>query len=227
MDSIESLIDPLRHSPLLPLALQRLEQHMAAERTRREQFYREITPEQKVEFIDGQVILHSPARNRHLEVTMLTATLLRTYTDLHQLGVVRVEKCLCAFPRNDYEPDIVFFAPAKVASLGRDTLKFPVPDLIVEVLSPTTEQNDRGIKFEDYAANAVGEYWIIDADSSSIEQYLLRDDRYELQLKSSTGILASQVISGFEVNMEALFHQEQNLAALRELLGGDAGARLD
>jgi hypothetical protein len=40
------------------------------EKIRRQQFYAAMTPEQKVEFIDGQVVRHSPARNRHLDVTL-------------------------------------------------------------------------------------------------------------------------------------------------------------
>ena len=216
--TIDRLIEPLRHSPLLPAVIQRLQKHIAGEQFKREQFYDEMTPNQKIEFIDGEVVLHSPARNRHLEVTMFVASLLRTFVDLHQLGVVRVEKCLCAFPRNDYEPDVVFFGKAKAATLTAETLKFPVPDLIVEVLSESTQQNDRGVKFEDYAANDVGEYWIVDADNATIEQYLLHDGQYELCVKSTTGKLTSRVLVGLTVDIESLFDRQSNLTAMRAIL---------
>ena len=39
---------------------------------------------------------------------------------------------------------------------------FPAPDFAVEVLSPSTQKNNRGIKFDDYALHNVSEYWIID-----------------------------------------------------------------
>jgi len=131
---------------------------------------------------------------------------------------VKVEKCLCIFPRNDYEPDIVFFGREKSASFGDGTLKFPVPDLVVEILSPSTEERDRGVKFEDYAANGVGEYWIVDADASVIEQYILKGESYELLQKTSSGRLKSHVISGFECEVAAFFDESENLAALRQLV---------
>ncbi len=215
--TLETLLEPLRHSPLLPEAVARLQRQMDEERERRERFYEEMTPDQKIEFIDGEVILHSPARNRHLDVTLMLAKLLSTYVSIHQLGEVKMEKCLVVFPRNDYEPDVVFFSNEKVNFVD-DTMKFPVPDLVVEVLSKSTEGRDRGVKFEDYAANGVGEYWIVNAMASVLEQYVLSDAGYELRLKSGSGKLASEVVAGFEVELAAFFDEAKNLAALRSLL---------
>ena len=97
---------------------------------------------------------------------------------------MRGEKALCTFPRNDYEPDVVFFGPAKAALIEPATMKFPIPDFICEVLSPSTELYDRGVKFRDFEAHAVSEYWLIDPERETVEQYLPRDGSYELALKS-------------------------------------------
>ncbi len=218
MATVEELIQVLLHSPQLPNLVDRLTQQLQNERLARHQFYEDMTPDQKIEFIDGEVILHSPARNRHLDVTMLTAKLLHTFVALHRLGTVKSEKCLCVFPRNDYEPDIVFFGPEKVASLTPDTMKFPVPDLAVEVLSSSTEDRDRGVKFEDFAINGVGEYWIIDAVTQTVEQYVLVDAAYELRVKSSSGRLCSFMIAGLEFEIEAMFDEQKSLNALRKLM---------
>ncbi len=219
MTTLEALIEPIRHSPRLHEVVSLLQEQIEAERQRRNQFYAEMTPEQKIEFIDGEVILHSPARNRHLDVTKFALKLLDTHVSIHQLGTVKVEKCLCVFPRNDYEPDIVFFGKEKAATLEPDTLKFPVPDLAVEVLSESTEDRDRGVKFEDFAANGVGEYWILNGEESVVEQYLLRSGNYELVLKSSSGDLKSEVIEGFKIDVVALFDEEANLETLRRMIG--------
>ncbi len=218
MPTVEELIKVLLHSPQLPNLVDRLTQQLQNERLARHQFYEDMTPDQKIEFIDGEVILHSPARNRHLDVTMLTAKLLHTFVALHRLGTVKSEKCLCVFPRNDYEPDIVFFGPEKVASLTPDTMKFPVPDLAVEVLSSSTEDRDRGVKFEDFAINGVGEHWIIDAVTQTVEQYVLVDAEYELRVKSSSGRLCSLMIAGLEFEIEAMFDEQKSLNALRKLM---------
>ena len=216
--NLETLIEPLRHSPYLVEAVDALQTHLAKEHERRQQFYEEMTPEQKIEFIDGEVILHSPAKNRHLDVTSHLATLLKAFTQIHQLGEVKVEKCLCVFPRNDYEPDIVFFACDKVAALTPDTMKFPTPDFVVEVLSSSTEARDRGVKFEDYQAHGVREYWLIDTVNMTVEQYLLRGTAFELTLKSGSGEIRSEVITGFAAPIKAFFDAAENLAALRAIL---------
>ena len=54
------------------------------------------------------------------------------------------------------------------------------PDLIVEVLSPSTAKKDRGYKKDLYEKVGVREYWIVDPKLRSIEVYLLKDAKYEL-----------------------------------------------
>jgi Uma2 family endonuclease len=211
-------LEELRHSPRLPEIYQKIGEQLKEEHLRRQQFYRDMTPEQKIEFIDGEVILHSPARNRHLRVTKQVLRLLDIFVIKRELGLVQSEQCLTVFPRNDYEPDIVFFGSEKAATLSDRTFKFPVPDLVVEIFSSSTESRDRGIKFTDYAANGVAEYWIIDAENNSLEQYLLEGDDYHLQLKSGSGILKSPVITGFEIPLEAIFDELANLDALEKLI---------
>ena len=219
MSSVDRLIEPLRHSPQLPQAIAILQAELEAERQRRDRFYLDMSPDQKIEFIDGEVVLHSPARNRHLDVTGNVFQLLRTYVVIHRLGQVKSEKCLCVFPRNDYEPDVVFFGPDKSASLSPDTMKFPVPDMAIEVLSQSTKVRDRGVKFEDFASNCVAEYWIVDADTRIVEQYLLENGEYTLALKSGSGMLKSRVVKGLAIPIEAIFDEQENLQAIRKLLG--------
>lgn len=215
MTSLETLVEPLRHSPQLVEAVALLSRQIEEERARRNRFYEEMTPEEKIEFIDGEVVLHSPARNRHLDATAMLSRLIGTWVSLKRLGTLKIEKCLCVFPRNDYEPDLVFFGKEKAATLGPDTMRFPIPDFIVEVLSESTEARDRGVKFEDYAAHGVGEYWIVDAERETVEQYLLGGSGYELRVKSTTGTLTSEVIEGLIVPVRGLFDEAENLAALR------------
>ena len=50
-------------------------------------------------------------------------------------------------------------------------MRFPAPDLVVEVLSVSTVVIDCGVAFEDYAAHGVGGYWMIDPDTKTVEQY--------------------------------------------------------
>ncbi len=218
MRSTAELLAPIKASPFLPEMVNELVSVLAAERQRRAKFYEEMTPEMKVEFIQGQVVLHSPARNAHLDVTRRIALILGAYSQEHEIGEVKVEKCLCVFPRNDYEPDVVFFSKAKAAGLQAGTMQFPVPDFAVEVLSESTEARDRGVKFEDYEAHGVSEYWIVDADAQTVEQYVLISGKYELRMKSGNGVLPCVAIPGCVIPVQAFFDDRANAAALRTLL---------
>ena len=96
------------------------------------------------------------------------------------LGFVGVEKILIQLTRNDYEPDVCFFNKQKTTNFKDQQKFFPAPDLIVEILSKSTAKRDRGIKFQDYEAHGVIEYWIIDPKNKTFEQYVLKNKQYEL-----------------------------------------------
>ena len=215
---MNALVEKILDSPNLPEIVDELQARLAAERARRERFYVEIAEDQKAEFINGQVILHSPATVRHLEIRDNLQQLLRPYVQLKNLGWVTGEKGLCVFPRNDYEPDVCFFRSEKSAGLQPDQLKLPIPDFIAEVLSKSTERHDRREKFQDYAAHGVQEYWIIDPNEEILEQYLRKDAGYELALKSGTGDVRSAAVAGFCLPVRALFDPRLNLEVLRAML---------
>lgn len=214
-----AVIEELLASPMLPETLARLNSALHAERQRRVQFYAEITPDTKAEFINGDVIMHSPATHEHTQIRQRIENLLSNYVEVNELGVVHDEKTLCVFPRNDYEPDVVFFGIEKAAKLRRKTLKFPVPDFACEVLSDSTEKRDRGVKYQDYEAHGVREYWIVDPEKRELEQYVLEKGAYVLRMKSRSGEVTSVAIKGFQAPLAALFDAKANLAALRKILG--------
>lgn len=218
MPSLATLISPIIHSPQLAEITRLLQQTLDEESHMRNKFYADMTPELKVEFIDGEVVLHSPARNIHLDVTKWILKLMDTYVGIHRLGEVKSEKCLVVFPRNDYEPDIVYFGPNKAHAFQTNTMKFPIPDLVVEVLSDSTEERDRGVKFDDFEAHGVQEYWIVDAEAKIVEQYLRQGEDLTLHMKSGSGELCSKAIAGFAVPVRAFFDAQENLASLRRML---------
>jgi Uma2 family endonuclease len=172
----------------------------------------------KQEFINGEIIVASPATVKHDMVKLNFQSLLRAFVNLHDLGRVGGEKLMISLTRNDYEPDVCFFSKDKAAAFQPKQWKLPAPDLVAEILSDSTRHIDRGVKFEDYAAHGVREYWIIDPDAELVEQYLLETDAYVLRLKMNSGILTSQVVEGFTIPVRAIFDENENLAVLRKLL---------
>jgi Uma2 family endonuclease len=205
----EFLVRKLLDSPLLIEYFEEIKHVLEAEHLKRRQFYNQITADQKAEFINGEVIIHSPARLKHNLASGRLHTLLSTYVTMHDLGLVGYEKMMISLTRNDYEPDICYFSKAKAQQFELDQWQFPAPDFIVEVLSDSTADHDRGTKFRDYAAHGVLEYWIIDPTEQTIEQYQLHDGRYTLLRKVDSGMLASIAVTGFILPVRAIFDEDE------------------
>ena len=176
----------------------------------------------KAEFINGEVIMHSPVKRGHLDATRNLLTLLHSYVTLKELGVVSSEKALIALSRNDYEPDLCFWTNEQAKDFNEDTMVHPAPAFVVEVLSKGTQHKDKGIKFQDYAAHDIGEYWMIDYRKELILQYvLLMEKPKEYTLIKEYNVneaIESTVVKGFKIPVKAIFDETENLKALQKIL---------
>ncbi len=120
------------------------------------------------------------------------------------------------------EPNIVW-GQSKAADFDRKQMKFPAPDFVVEVISPGTEAIDRGIKFDNYAAHSVLEYWIVDPDTETVEQYVLQDGRYELKIKAQTGTITSAAVGDFTIPVRAILTRTRTWRPCERCSRPDAG----
>src|SRR5690606_25900837 len=180
-------VEKTMEMPNAVLFARQLDVALKKEQKKRQHFYSIIDENKKMEFINGEIYFQSPVKLRHNSAMLALAKLLHTYTAVNKLGYVGAEKLLVSLTRNDYEPDVCFFGNEKAKKFKAAQMQFPAPDLVVEVLSKTTEAHDRGIKFTDYAAHGVSEYWIVDPENETLEQYGLDDGEYELIIKSKDG----------------------------------------
>jgi Uma2 family endonuclease len=215
---MQTLLEKLIQSPRLPQYLQEIESILAQERMKRKAFYEQVEEDKKMEFINGKIIFQSPVKFRHNQVSKFLLRLIDTYVEVQGQGFVGYEKMLVSLTRNDYEPDICYWREEQSRQFKPDQMQFPAPDLVVEVLSAGTEKTDRGIKFEDYAAHGVEEYWIVDPKKQVIEQYINENNEYGLKHKAQKEeVVYCQVIKGFNIPAIALFDKEENLKVLKNL----------
>jgi Uma2 family endonuclease len=215
-------VQQLIHSPSLPMYVQTFQALLQEEQKKRERFYEEMFEEQKAEFINGEIIVHSPVRLQHTTACRNLLTYLNVFVARFGAGYVGHGKMLITLSRNDYEPDIVYFGPEKAQTFTPDQIKLPAPDFVAEVLSPLTEEIDRGVKFQDYATHGVVEYWIIDPEAKLVEQYVLADESYRLRIKTDTGTVRSVAIKGFAIPVRAVFDEAARLAAIQAILDAEA-----
>jgi len=215
----KQLVDQILALPNAPILVSEAKAILEDEERRRREFYNEISEYEKAEFINGEIIIHSPVKKSHNDVTAFLSRLLTIYVSKHNLGYVGIEKIMIRLTRNDYEPDICFFNQKVAKSFKATQSLFPAPNLVVEILSKRTAKNDRGVKFQDYQNHGVEEYWIIDSSKKTIEQYRLDENKiYQLIFKGKKGILHSTPIKGFSIEVAAIFNEAKNLAALQQIL---------
>ena len=118
-------------------------------------------------------------------------------------------------------PDICFWTTQRSQAFDGEMMQFPAPDLVIEVLSKSTEKIDRGIKFDDYSAHNVQEYWLVDPRKQGIEQYVLDPDVMAFALANTLKIqdkIESKTLPGFQIPVRAVFDEAASNETLIPLL---------
>jgi Uma2 family endonuclease len=223
---LENRVADLLEAPDTKLDIERAQAILADEAERRRAFREWLRDDfnserRPAEFINGEVIMHSPVKRRHLDASANLMILLRVYVQMYGLGAVDSEKALVGLTRNDYEPDICYWKKETADTFTDDQMEHPAPDLIVEILSKSTTGRDRGVKFEDYAAHGVLEYWIIDPVRKSVEQYQLDEATMAFASVASLYIddtLSAGTVTGFQIPVRAIFDKLVNMETLQALM---------
>lgn len=218
---MDAIFEQLLLSPKLIIYFQQLSEVLESEKIKRDRFFEIITDQQKAEFINGEMIVQTPSKIEHNVACKLLLNLLHNFVSMKGLGFVGAEKLLISLTRNDYEPDICFFSIEKFKKFSTGQIRFPPPDFVVEILSASTEKIDRTVKFEDYAAHGVKEYWLVEPEKKLVEQYILEGSAFSLKIKANSGNLTSIVIKAFSIPISAIFDEKENLSVLRKLILSD------
>ncbi len=169
------------------------------------------------EWVDGEVIMTSPASNRHQDLVRFLTAVLSIYVESHDLGQVRPAPFQMKL-EHGREPDLLFVARAHLDRLKETYLDGPA-DLVVEIISPESMARDRGEKFYEYAQGGVPEYWLIDPQTEWAEFYRLVQGRYRPAFSGREGRYEAQVLPGFWLRVEWLWQEPLPpiLDVLREL----------
>jgi len=169
------------------------------------------------EWVDGEVVMYSPASNRHQDLARFLTSVLGIYVETHSLGVVRPAPFQMKLERGR-EPDLLFVASEHLARLKETYLDGPA-DLVVEIISPESVARDRGEKFYEYAQGGVVEYWLIDPQARWAEFYRLKAGHYRPAFSGDKGIYRAEVLPDFWLRVEWLWQEPlpKTLDVLREL----------
>lgn len=185
-----------------------------------EDFYRDAGEDSDWEYLDGRLVMHSPASDRHEDLFRFLLTLLSAYLDARRAGVVRGSRYPMRLdPRWSPEPDLLVVREDKRRHLGRNRLEGPA-DLVIEIASDSDPGLDEREKLPRYREAGIEEIWLV----NPFEESLRADTKHPVGYRSwvlTSGRLESTVLPGFWIEVSWLWRAElpSTLECLREILG--------
>jgi Uma2 family endonuclease len=190
--------------------MQMLSRVEVMERMTAAEFFRDAPEDRKAELIDGVMIIPSPPLVIHERMQNFLFRLLADFVEVKQLGEVfgsrtAVELELFYAP----EPDILFVSKDRLYIIGEKGIR-GAPDFVIEILSASTAQNDRGAKFRAYERAGVREYWLIDPyGPTGTEFYQLEEGRFRPHAPDAEGSLSSVTVLGFWIDLAWLWSGQE------------------
>ncbi|MGM0705641.1 MAG: Uma2 family endonuclease [Bacteroidota bacterium] len=158
------------------------------------------------ELIAGELVMTPSPTFQHQQVSLRLSAAMFRHVDEHGSGeVVTAPMDVSLSEDTTVQPDLIFVANERRAIIGEQRVQ-GAPDLIVEILSPSTAHRDVGIKKRLYEQHGVREYWTVDPASQAVEIHENTDSGFEQHGRVvEAGRLASTVIDGFGIDIADLF----------------------
>ena len=134
------------------------------------------------ELIDGQLVEVEVPTADHEDIVGWLCFFLRTWTEAGHGGRVRASGYkIRVSDRRGVLPDVQFYRQENEAGTGQaQGLERGRPDLVVEIVSPSSARYDRVTKLRWYAQLGVPEYWLVDPQARTLECLVLRDGMYTI-----------------------------------------------
>jgi len=160
--------------------------------------------DRRYEIIEGALYVSPTPAVRHQDLRTVLLLLIGNWVVPRGLGKVFGAPVDVELARHTIvEPDIVFIRRERRGIITEQRI-MGAPDLVVEILSPSTRNVDLGSKLERYATAGVPEYWIADPENETFRILVLRNGRCEPQAEDE-GNVRSIVLPGLVIEIAALF----------------------
>ena len=158
----------------------------------------------KYELVDGEIIV-SPAGGRHSEIAGNILGLIWEFLQKNPIGKVYSSDVGIALPNGSVRsPDVTYISIAKLpGGHSPETFVDVLPDLAVEVLSPSDSPKELGRKIGEFLENGVPMVWLVDPSQQTVTIYRSLTDT--VRLTSQDTINADPVLPGFSASLSRFF----------------------
>ena len=165
------------------------------------------TPDdERYELLDGNLMMVPAPNRKHQRVLVTLTRKLDDFTGEHGLGTVYVAPFDVVLSDTDVvQPDVLFISRAREHTVTDDNVR-GAPDLVIEILSPSTADRDLGYKHDLYGRHGVLEYWIVDPVAETIAVHRQGDGRLEAAETLGRGdTLRTALLEGLELRLDDVF----------------------
>ncbi len=169
--------------------------------------YYKLLPEgAPYQLIEGELVMTPSPNPRHQIILGRLFIALSTFVEKKKSGIVFVSPIdVYLDEENAFQPDIIFISNEKKGIIKKDGI-YGSPDLVIEILSPSTAHYDLREKFKVYERYGVQEYWIVDPEANVIEIYLNKDGKFSLiKAAEKQGKIESSLLKGMKVSLTEIF----------------------
>ncbi len=160
----------------------------------------------RYELYEGEAYMVPSPSVQHQRILRKLMLLLAQLVNEDRLGEIFYAPLDVVFSESTVvQPDILFISHQRRGIIGEQNIS-GAPDLVVEILSPSTEERDRGIKLQLYGRYGVQEYWLVDPEKRTVEVLALSPEGYQvLGQYGGDEIVSSQVLAKLQFPAGAIF----------------------
>ncbi len=168
--------------------------------------YLKIPDEKRYELIEGELYMVPAPDFNHQIVSRNIEFLLWDFVKKNGLGIVVHAPVDVVLTSEDVlQPDILFISNERRHIITKKNVN-GAPDLIIEILSPATQERDKIVKRSLYARHGVREYWIVDPAGKKVEVMIPGSKGFNLHgIFFLEDILSSPLIAGFSLPLKEVF----------------------
>ena len=160
-----------------------------------------------IQLIGGEFIMSPAALTFHQKISMRISSRLYNFVMERGLGeVFHAPTDVHVSYRDVYQPDIFFISNEHLIDIEEDGV-YGAPDLVIEILSPSTASYDRGSKMEAYQKFGVKEYWIVDPKEKKLDCFVNSPNGFQSIFSGMGGIVCSDVLRDFCVDVKTVFNR--------------------
>jgi len=167
----------------------------------------ELKPGERYEIIDGFPFLMAAPNIEHQSISAMLSGEIYNFLKGKKCRVFASPIDVCVHGEGDNDDTVV--QPDIIVVCDRNKLNEQrcngAPDIAIEIISPSSTNFDRKMKFRKYEYAGVREYWIVDPQSMSVEVCVLENRKYTVTKYGEDDYIVSTVLDGLQIKISDIF----------------------